>query len=632
MSFTAKNKDRVINYLTGLLAYYGAIKSKDLLRFINEHLKLTLQQQDLDNIVTEAESESKSSLLFNRRRDLFYSLEVDDLKGLLNDQASRKNIAFRPVTEKEALAACSLSAILNRSESAKKLTSFLGKNKWSEATITTRLHLGVTLTNNNNPPIKVIEHFLSDLAFDDRDDIDVFVSLFARFINSSPQWALKGWAPEEIIKEQENPHLAPHPDEQFAQESLFSGAGKKVGRNEPCPCGSGKKFKKCCGSGASTEISLVPPPSTKKIRKDTGELGVNRDAGIRTNPKISPQIEEPTVEEWQALFFAAEIFKAAKCWDWMYEGDIFGVKNPESGEIAYVSIMGNGDQVYSLSAYLGTEGLESFYDLQDAEDEGQVFEAYYRLKAVVASFEDRSNLSKEDLALIKSLDLQFRGKKQWPQFRIHEPGLYPWKIDSAQCRFLTIILEQAFAVSLLCKKSKAILDGQEPEQYLVCTLKKVGGQEHWVNDYLERDDIAIKFHAYTLEDSLYLRNLLKQVKRTDDVWEADTFYIAAPIKENKGDRPYLPTLFMVASQNKEMILTFKMLTDLESEAEFMLDCLLDLIESGEKLPARLLVEKNETYLYLEEICKQLKLKLQKVDRLKVMPEIRADMNRHSPIY
>ena len=26
--------------------------------------------------------------------------------------------------------------------------------------------------------------------------------------------------------------------------------GKKVGRNEPCPCGSGKKFKKCCGVNA----------------------------------------------------------------------------------------------------------------------------------------------------------------------------------------------------------------------------------------------------------------------------------------------------------------------------------------------------------------------------------------------
>ncbi|MFR8275847.1 MAG: SEC-C metal-binding domain-containing protein, partial [Desulfovibrio fairfieldensis] len=24
-------------------------------------------------------------------------------------------------------------------------------------------------------------------------------------------------------------------------------AGPRVGRNDPCPCGSGKKYKKCCG-------------------------------------------------------------------------------------------------------------------------------------------------------------------------------------------------------------------------------------------------------------------------------------------------------------------------------------------------------------------------------------------------
>jgi uncharacterized protein YchJ len=24
-------------------------------------------------------------------------------------------------------------------------------------------------------------------------------------------------------------------------------AEEKVGRNDPCPCGSGKKYKKCCG-------------------------------------------------------------------------------------------------------------------------------------------------------------------------------------------------------------------------------------------------------------------------------------------------------------------------------------------------------------------------------------------------
>jgi preprotein translocase subunit SecA len=26
--------------------------------------------------------------------------------------------------------------------------------------------------------------------------------------------------------------------------------GAKIGRNDPCPCGSGKKYKKCCGQAA----------------------------------------------------------------------------------------------------------------------------------------------------------------------------------------------------------------------------------------------------------------------------------------------------------------------------------------------------------------------------------------------
>lgn len=32
--------------------------------------------------------------------------------------------------------------------------------------------------------------------------------------------------------------------------------GEKIGRNEPCPCGSGKKYKKCCGQNESIDFSL----------------------------------------------------------------------------------------------------------------------------------------------------------------------------------------------------------------------------------------------------------------------------------------------------------------------------------------------------------------------------------------
>jgi len=34
-------------------------------------------------------------------------------------------------------------------------------------------------------------------------------------------------------------------EEQAAQP--FTRAGEKVGRNDPCPCGSGKKYKQCHG-------------------------------------------------------------------------------------------------------------------------------------------------------------------------------------------------------------------------------------------------------------------------------------------------------------------------------------------------------------------------------------------------
>lgn len=32
-----------------------------------------------------------------------------------------------------------------------------------------------------------------------------------------------------------------------AQQQPMKREGEKIGRNDPCPCGSGKKHKKCCG-------------------------------------------------------------------------------------------------------------------------------------------------------------------------------------------------------------------------------------------------------------------------------------------------------------------------------------------------------------------------------------------------
>jgi preprotein translocase subunit SecA len=50
----------------------------------------------------------------------------------------------------------------------------------------------------------------------------------------------------------QRPRTAP-PMPQSASAAPFVREGRKVGRNEPCPCGSGKKFKHCHGALASTQ-------------------------------------------------------------------------------------------------------------------------------------------------------------------------------------------------------------------------------------------------------------------------------------------------------------------------------------------------------------------------------------------
>jgi uncharacterized protein YecA (UPF0149 family) len=48
--------------------------------------------------------------------------------------------------------------------------------------------------------------------------------------------------------EEEKKHLQPLPkknkDGSVGEQTVVK--GEQVGRNDPCPCGSGKKYKKCC--------------------------------------------------------------------------------------------------------------------------------------------------------------------------------------------------------------------------------------------------------------------------------------------------------------------------------------------------------------------------------------------------
>lgn len=74
------------------------------------------------------------------------------------------------------------------------------------------------------------------MKIEDMKDIEKLVSLCMEFGNNTHKWINKGWTAAELMKK-----------EMHETGSLTVINSNKVGRNDPCPCGSGKKYKKCCG-------------------------------------------------------------------------------------------------------------------------------------------------------------------------------------------------------------------------------------------------------------------------------------------------------------------------------------------------------------------------------------------------
>ncbi len=86
-----------------------------------------------------------------------------------------------------------------------------------------------------NPIEEMEEDTVVSLAFDKEKLYKNMVDAKADWLYNLPQW---------------NDIFTPERQKELYLEQKKSGTiikGAKIGRNDPCPCGSGKKYKKCCG-------------------------------------------------------------------------------------------------------------------------------------------------------------------------------------------------------------------------------------------------------------------------------------------------------------------------------------------------------------------------------------------------
>ena len=89
-----------------------------------------------------------------------------------------------------------------------------------------------------NPIEEMEEDTPVSLAFDKE-------KLYKNMVDAKADWlyGLEAW--KDIYSEEELKNLY-----REAKKMNTIVKGKKIGRNDPCPCGSGKKYKFCCGRNA----------------------------------------------------------------------------------------------------------------------------------------------------------------------------------------------------------------------------------------------------------------------------------------------------------------------------------------------------------------------------------------------
>jgi len=263
----------------------------------------------------------------------------------------------------------------------------------------------------------------------------------------------------------------------------------------------------------------------------------------------------PEPNEWSRLYQAVIRIKEIAPWDWMSETDVFGVQNPETGEIGFVSVMGALGEHYAVAVYLGAEGLYGFWNFQDADPWGD-FEDLLRVPQLQASFEDRDELTKKDRDVIKALGLKFRGRQAWPLLRSFRPGYYPWYLEVQEARFLAHALEQTLEVAPRFREDPALLTPGDEESYLVRVSREEGGGLVWEDQVVsvppvEPTSIRIPMDLEALE-------VLKRLPMSRARLEMDFFMFPARIGE-RGDRPSCAYELLIVEAASGMVLGTELL-------------------------------------------------------------------------
>ncbi len=239
-----KRNTKWVRLAQGLLYYYGALQTRVLMEMIGTHVG-TIELRDTMDFF----------MVMNNAQDYYGAIKTDvgvfcnsrvfDWRKVLTEHQNRDSLSYYSFTYQQLYQAGG-ERFVDKNPAYKRFVKFIRENydiSQEEAeSLVEECVFAIRIEESFQDIINFLQRHLEIPSFEFMQE---FMEHLMFLHNNTRQWNIKGYMPSELSqgeKQQTNPLETP-------KLRLVVNNDKKnlPGRNEPCACGSGKKYKKCCG-------------------------------------------------------------------------------------------------------------------------------------------------------------------------------------------------------------------------------------------------------------------------------------------------------------------------------------------------------------------------------------------------
>lgn len=240
-----KRNTEWLKLTNGLLYYYGTLKHTQLISMLMQYTGTTEETFDAFDYYTVIHHMQGIYGTFYVNEDGYSHHLVLDSNWVLAEQQKRRDIPYYSF-KKEQLLQAGETGFVDRNNMYNKLVQTLEKKHQLEFEKADRIvHEVIVAVKNGKSTSEIVGEFNREILFESIEAIQPVMNQLMDVMNHTRQWILKGFTPAEILeKERKQQKII---QKVSKKESKKLVRRKKIGRNDPCPCGSGKKYKKCHG-------------------------------------------------------------------------------------------------------------------------------------------------------------------------------------------------------------------------------------------------------------------------------------------------------------------------------------------------------------------------------------------------